>query len=718
MERLPPEVTRRVDRFLPGNVRPLVYNPELHPIWIDDGRFRYRREGPGGASMIEVEAATGHRVAVSMPEPALPAAAPHERASPDGEWVLFRRGDDVWLRAAKGGAERRLTSDGEPAHSYGKSADANLATVTLARKGVALPPVALWSPDSRRILLCRLDERAVGDFPMVQHVPEDGSARPRYWPLKLALSGDTALPMVEYLIIEAASGRINPVAAGPLIGGVASAIERSEAWWSADSARVYVTDRDRLSRRLSLLEFDAAAGASRVAVEETADTFIDTNLSVIGRPNIVVLDRSGEVLWFSQRDGRAHLYLYDLATGALKGRVTEGRWMVRDVVRVDEAARQVWFLAGGVDPERDPTLRTLCRIGLDGTGFTVLTPEAAEHSVAMPALRMPRDHVRPAPEPGEGIAPDFRHFIHTHSTIDRLPVTSLRRADGSLVAVLEEASLDPALAGAWRWPVPFRVIAADGQTPLWGAMWLPSDFDPVRRYPVLDWIYPGPQRGQTPKGAFGAGSELARNVMPQAFAEIGCIVVNVDGRGTPLRDKAFHDRSYGRLDDPGCLEDHVATIRELARRHAYIDTGRVAIMGHSAGGYATVRAMASYPDFFRVGVSSAGNHDQRGYGFTWAEKHQGPVESLPDGTTSHTKAANKHVVDTIAGKLLLAYGEMDDNVHPALSLQLIDALVKADKDFELVVLPNEDHGSTTQHPYFLRKAMEFLGEHLGIAAQA
>jgi dipeptidyl aminopeptidase/acylaminoacyl peptidase len=189
--------------------------------------------------------------------------------------------------------------------------------------------------------------------------------------------------------------------------------------------------------------------------------------------------------------------------------------------------------------------------------------------------------------------------------------------------------------------------------------------------------------------------------------------VNVDGRGTPLRSKAFHDFSYGNLRDPGCLEDHIACIRQLADRHDFITLDRVGIMGHSAGGYATVRALAAHPDFFHVGVSSAGNHDQRGYGFVWTEKHQGPV-----GESDYPSAANKNFVDAITGKLLLATGEMDDNVHPALSYQLIDALIKADKDFELIVLPNENHGTMTAHPYFLRRAMGFLHAHLVSAAQA
>ena len=706
MSLLPDDLWARAERFLPAKLRPRVYNAEIRPHWLDDHRFWYHREAPDGASTVLVDAETGQRETIPQPHAARPGPA-SEKRSPDGKASLFLRDHDLWRRDTADGNERRLTRDGAPHYAYGKSADMNLTTITLARKGITLPPAALWSPDSRRILTYRLDERALGDFPMVQHVPEDGSARPILWPLKLALTGDAALPMLEYIAIEAATGAVTRMQGPPSIGGVATAIERGEAWWSADSRRAFVTDRDRHSRRLTLVEYHADTGARREVLTETAPTFIDTNLSVTGLANIAVLDRSDELVWFSQRDGWAHLYLYDLGTGALKNRITAGEWAVRDIVRIDEDRRQVWFLAGGIASGADPTYRALCRVGLDGSNLTVLTPEPEEHAVAMPAARMPRDFVRPATDPGQGISPDFRFFVHTHSTLERAPVSTLRRADGGVVAELETASLDPALQASWRWPQVFSVKADDGATDLFGAMWLPTDFDPSHRYPVLDWIYPGPQRGQTPKVMLTDGPDLFRSAMPQAFAEIGCIVLNVDGRGTPLRAKAFHDVSYGNLGDPGCLADHIAGLRALAQRHDFIDLDRVGIMGHSAGGYATVRAMAAHPDFFRVGVASAGNHDQRGYGFAWPEKHQGPAE-----TADYDAAANKNFVESITGKLFLASGEMDDNVHPALTLQLVDALIKADKDFELLFIPNEDHGSLTSHPYFLRRAMGFLHQHL------
>lgn len=421
-----------------------------------------------------------------------------------------------------------------------------------------------------------------------------------------------------------------------------------------------------------------------------------------------MLDTTGEVIWFSQRDGWAHLYLHDLATGREIGRITQGRWIVRDIVRVDAATRRVFFLAGGVDPEIDPTWRTLCVANLDGTGFAVLTPEKADHALAMPQARMPRDHIRPEGEVGAAFSPSGRYFVHTHGTLERMPVSELRAVDGRLIATLETATLDAALAD-FRFPQHFSAIASDGTTTLFGAMWLPTDFDPERKYPVIDYIYPGPQRGQTPTTMFpDSPGDLFRSCIPAAFADLGFIVINVDGRGTPLREKRFHEHSYGRLDDPGCLEDHVAVLDQLARRHRFIDLTRVGIMGHSGGGYGSVRALIEFPDRFHAAVATSGNHDQKGYSFSWAEKFQGPFERMADGRTNYDAAANPPLADRIRGKLFLATGDMDDNVHPALTLRLVDALIRADKDFSLLVIPNADHTNVWTNPYFLRRAMVFL----------
>jgi dipeptidyl aminopeptidase/acylaminoacyl peptidase len=714
------EVRARTERFQPARVRARIYNPQARPHWIGNSdRFWYRRESPDGVSIMVVDAETGRitpaddpAALTAQPEP----DPPGEVRSPDGMHAAFRRGADLWVRELGSGFERQLTLDGVPHHEYAKSPDMNLTTITLARRRIMLPPGVLWSPDSTRLFTSRLDERAVADLPLVQHVPDSGVTRPVLHTIKVAHVGDPDLPMERHVVIDAATGEVAWARSGPHVAGVMTCIEKGEAWWSPDSTRVFFLDHDRFSKRLTLHELDAATGVVREVISETAETFHEVNISVIGLCNIRVLTEQCEVIWFSQRDGWAHLYLYDLQTGALKNRITEGEWVVRDLVHVDPVGQWILFLAGGVDPKVSPYYRTLCSVGFDGSAFKVLTPEPYDHSLAFPQRRQPRDAVRPVGETGDFLSPSGRFFVHTHSTLERLPVSVLRRIDGSVVAELETASLDPALAKNWRWPEPFTAKAADDVTDLYGAIWRPSDFDPRRKYPVIDYIYPGPQRGQTPTVMLADKlTELFNATVPQSFAELGFVVVNLDGRGTPLRSKAFHDFSYGKMRDPGSLADHVHVLRELALRHTEIDLRRVGIMGHSGGGYASVRALLEYPEFFHAAVATSGNHDQRGYSFSFPEKYQGPFVRNVDGSTNYDDAANPPLAHRLKGKLLLAYGEMDDNVHPALTLQLIAALIKADKDFDVIVLPNDDHTTVWNNPYFLRRAMEFMVRHLHAA---
>jgi dipeptidyl aminopeptidase/acylaminoacyl peptidase len=691
---------RRAEAFLPGAMRPKLFNMQVRPHWLGPDRFWYRREAPDGESFVLVDAATGETTLLpAAPQaPAGPVLRPGETESPNGNVAVFCRDHDLWLRDLAGGVERRLTSDGAPHCAYGASAEMNLTPISLRRRGVVLPANALFSPDGTRVFTSRLDERAVQDFPLLQHVPEDGSVRPLVHHMRFALSGDAGLPMEAHCVIDLTTGRVTMCQAGPHVTGMTTCLEKEEAWWSADGTRVFFLDRDRYWQRQTLWEMDAATGAARAVFTETSDTFIDTNVSVLGLPNIRVLGNSGQFIWYSQESGWGHLYLHDLATGARLGAITSGDWLVRDLLEVDEAARQIWCLAGG--RAANPYHRTLCRVGFDGSDLTVLTPGEDDHTLAMPLKRVPRDHIRPAMVIGAWLAPGGGFFVHTHSDLTTLPVSELRRADGSLVRVLETASI--AEGTPFRFAEPFNVTAADGETTLFGSFWLPTDFDATKSYPVIDYIYPGPQRGQILTTLLtDVTGELNRALLPQAFAELGFVVLNIEGRGNPGRSKGFHDACYGRLRDPGTLADHVAALAQLKARFAWMDTSRVGIMGHSGGGYATVRALCAYPDVFHAGIATSGNHDQRGYSFAWTEKYMGP-------SADYGAAANPPYVAALKGRLLLAAGDMDDNVHPALTMQLVAALIAADKDFDYIPLPNDDHTTVWSRPYFLRRAMDFM----------
>ena len=755
----------RVERHLPWVMAKHVRNAQVLAHWIGDSdRFWYRRDTKAGATFLIVDAATGtkvpafdhERLALALgeavgrkiaagelgfsvfaftadrqaidfaahgkswrfhlasgklgPGPWRPSDA--ELPSPDGRWVAFLKGPDIWVREQATGTERALTADGEERWAYGKSPDSNLVTITWKRAGAAPPPALLWSPDSRRVLTHRLDERRVKPLHLHQSVPEDGSVRPVLHEMRVPFPGDEELVLAHHLAIEVETGRQVFADVAPQIAGNGSPIERGRLWWDKDGKTAYVLDVGRAEKWMRLLRFDATSGKVGVIREERSPTFVEANLSPQDRPNIRTLAGGREVIWFSQEDGWAHLYLVDGETGRTKNRITEGAWAVRDLLHVDPASRTVLFTAGGIDPDIDPYFRQICRASLDGGSVTILTPEAADHFVAtvqpQVLLVLPLDIHRPKPA---GVSPSGRYVVETESTITTVPVSRLRdTGDGRVIAVLEEADVAEVVGNDWRWPEPVKLKAADGKTDIYGAVWLPTDFDPAKRYPVLDLIYPGPQRTQTPFQSFTADAGGMRTFLfPRAFAELGVIVVTLDGRGTPLRSKAFHDAWYGRMETAGGLEDHIAALKQLAAGRSYMDLDRgVGITGHSGGAFASTRALFQYPEFFKVAVASSGNHDQRGYMAQWGEKYQG----LMSEGASYEAQANAGIAHRFDGRLMLAYADMDDNVPPALTLQVVDALIKANKDFDLLVMPNHNHSTIYRDGYFFRRTFEFFLRHL------
>ena len=360
--------------------------------------------------------------------------------------------------------------------------------------------------------------------------------------------------------------------------------------------------------------------------------------------------------------------------------------MVVDLLEVDEAEEWAYFTGVGREAGRDPYFRHLYRARLDGSRMELLTPEDADHEV--------------------GFSPTGKWLVDTYSTRTTAPVTVLRRADGTRVLTLEEADFSRLLATGWRWPTPFTVKARDGVTDLYGYLYFPTDFDPTGSYPVVDYIYPGPQTG--PIGYRQATAAPRGN--GHALAELGFIVFTIDALGTPLRNKAFHDSYYGDMGDNG-IADHVAALRQLGARYPAMDLDRVGIFGHSGGGFSSTDALLRYPDVFKVAVSSAGNHDNRSYDYTWGEKYQGLLEGGEGGGDTFDTQANQNLAGRLEGKLLLMYGTLDDNVHPNATLLLMDELIRHNQDFDLLVVPNRNHGFSNE-PYVIRRRWDYFVEHL------
>lgn len=451
---------------------------------------------------------------------------------------------------------------------------------------------------------------------------------------------------------------------------------------------------------MQLLAVNALTGATRLIIEERSKTYVEIGGSVLDRA--VRTLPGGRIIWYSERDDWGHLYLYD-QDGKLIRPLTSGAWKVMSIVRIEEPHARVYFTAVGREAGEDPYQQHMYVVNLDGSGLRLLTPENADHDIRSPSPEIVRN-LRPGARGASeaGFSPSGRYFVDTYSRPDLPSTTVLRTAAGRLIATLERADISALQAEGLTLPEPFSVLSADGHTKLYGTIYRPSHFDRDDNYPIIDVIYPGPQSTATPKDFRGA---LFGDM--QALAELGAIVVNIDGRGTPFRSKSFHDASYGETAQAGNLEDHIAGIRQLAARYPYMDVERVGITGSSGGGFASTRAMLAYPDFYKVAVSISGNHDQRGYLLVWGPTYQGPYQGA-----NYDAQINARLAGNLKGKLFLLHGDMDDNVPPALTLQVVDALIKANKDFDFLLLPGQDHSLRGAAGYVERKRWDYFVRYL------
>jgi dipeptidyl aminopeptidase/acylaminoacyl peptidase len=448
--------------------------------------------------------------------------------------------------------------------------------------------------------------------------------------------------------------------------------------WSADNSQLAFVSTSRDHKRSVLRIADAETGAVRDVLEEKVETFFDSG------GNWRLLAESNEVLWYSQRDNWGHLYLYDLGSGRLKRQVTRGDWNVDEILRIDRDGRTIYFAGVGREPG-DPYFRYLYSVRLDGRGLTLLTPDGADHQITF--------------------SPSGRYFVDSYSTPDMPPVTVLRNAGGRKLIDLERADISQLLATGWTPPTPFTVKARDGVTDLYGLMYRPSDFDPAKKYPIINNIYPGPQSSSVGGRTFSAARGDAR-----ALAELGFVVVQLDAMGTPMRSRSFHEAWYGNMGDNG-LPDQITGMKQLAERYAWIDLDRAGIYGHSGGGFAAADAILRYPDFFKVAVSQAGNHDNRNYEDDWGEMWQGLLVQNADSTTNYDNQANQLLAKNLKGKLLIAHGTTDDNVPYYNTLLVVNELIAANKDFDLILFPNRGHGFGGE-PYMMRRRWDYFVRHL------
>ncbi|WP_115577231.1 S9 family peptidase [Xanthomonas campestris] len=593
-------------------------------------------------------------------DPAVPADATPRR-SPDGAWEVVADGWNLQLRRVADGQSTRLSSDGRAEDFY------DLESVA-------------WSPDSQHLAVYRVRPgyaRRVtrveaappgGGQPVVhtQLYPKPGDAVDVERPVLFALDGsrrevDTAL-----------FG--NPYALSPL-------------QWRSDSRSVSFEYVQRGFQRMRVIAVDAQTGRAHVAVGEDARTFVYADRSF----RHDVDGRGDEILWISERDGWRHLYLFDGRSGKVKRQLTRGAWIVRDVLRVDDAQRRIWFTASGMDAGKDPYDRQLYSVDFDGRHLTRLTHSDADHDVA--------------------IAPDGQHYVDTYSRPDLPPVMELHAIDGRLLQQVEQGSIDKLQAAGWRAPETFVAKGRDGRTDIWGMVVRPRDYDPRKKYPVIENIYAGPHDSFVPKTfwPFGYHSGGDKQIGMQAQADLGFIVVMIDGMGTANRSKAFHDVAWKNLGDSG-FADRIAWHRALAAKDPSYDISRVGIYGASAGGQSTLGALERHPEFYKVGVAFAGCYDNRMDKISWNEQWMGwPVDASYAAASGVVNAA------ALQGDVLLIVGEQDSNVDPASTAQVVDALIKAGKDFDLLNVPGGEHSvgrSSGPIDYVQRRQYDFFVRHL------
>ena len=633
--------------------------------------------------------------------------------SPDGETVVFARNYNLWMisgsdyelildaRRGESGDEAdeaeedveveeiQLTTDGEEFYAYGGSGGRGETNVTYEenmddrkRAGV------VWSKDSQKFALVRRDQREVGDLWVVHAV---GNKRPELETYKYDMPGEENVTQSELLIYDLAARNMVQVEDDPWQDQMMSVTTdrqfvypdsdepRQQVWLSDNSDELWFTRTSRDRKRTDVMIANAATGEVQTIIEDRLNTYMETR-------NVEKLD-NGDLLWWSERDGWAHIYRYG-SDGTLKNRVTEGPWHVDGIAGVDNERGYVFLLGQGRESGEDPYYQHLYRVNLDGSGLTLLNPGDFDHRVTM----------------GES----SRFFVESYSRVNTTPASGLFSASGEKILDLETADFSALTEAGYQFPELFKAEADDGVTDMYGVMYKPYDFDPSKKYPIVAYVYPGPQTESVSKF-------FSTNASEQALAQFGFIVVTLGNRGgNPDRSKWYHNYGYGDLRDYG-LADKKAVLEQLGDRHDFIDLDRVGIYGHSGGGFMSTAAMLVYPDFFKAAVSSSGNHNNDVYNRNWSETHHGVQEVVDDeGNVSFEFDIEKNsdLAANLKGHLLLTTGDVDNNVHHAGTFRMAEALIRANKRFDFFMFPGQRHGYGDMGDYWFWLRAEYFVKHL------
>lgn len=661
-------------------------------------RYRLPRDGSGLIDLGEAGAAQG------------------PSRSPDGRWALSQRDGNLWL-AQGDGEPQQITSDGSPDDGYAIY-HGNYKAGHVIRSRVdanGQPAGIVWSPDSSKLIVWRIDQRHVAPYPLLETAPNDGSFRPKVHLPRLPLTGE-APPTIRWFCLHVATRELVPLQLPDDQLHLHQDWEAVRRWmWSPDYARAWAVMFGAHQKAAYLLDVDLRSGASRVVLSEKGEPRVELNTTSYSQVAVDVIGDMEQIIWYSHRSGWGHLYRYDARSGALLNAVTQGEWLVRDLIDVDARRGRILFTASGREGG-NPYLRSLYAVNFDGSGLRRLTPAGVDADIN-PGLSA----ISKTTEFNRQLSPDGEYLAYTRSSVTQPPRTVVVRLSDGAETSIEEADVSALLASGYVPPEEFMTLAADGQTEIHGLLYRPHVLPADGKAPLMVGQYASPLMAACPRSYVGAVAGAGLLVSPAAHAALGCAVIVLDARGTTGRSRAFATAGQGKLHLIG-MDDYVAAIRQLGERHAWIDTGRVGISGGSYGGYATIRAMIEFPDIFTVGVAGAPlvsvHHMYPDYHWTgWhgvPDYGDGAVER-PADTARPLNYVNMDAtlqVDRLRGHLLLIAGELDENCPLGPIMQLYAAAVEADAAVELMVLPDRNHYTLGRTRYSFRKVMDYFCRHL------
>jgi dipeptidyl-peptidase 4 len=621
--------------------------------------------------------------------------------SPDSSKVVYAKHDNLFwmdkanfLKAVKNEqdstiVEHQITKDGEKDYSYSMGGRGEDNEEEMKNKDKRKRAYVLWSSNSNQFIVTRNDQRKVKDLWVIHNTRDP---RPTLETYKYGMPGEKEQPIAELYIYNFSDKDLNQLPISTFkdqtLGLWSESIPASNrddefkpVKWLGDTDYFYFSLTSRDLKKIDICRWNIRENKKEVLVEERSNTYIE-----ITKPELI--KNGSQMIHWSERDGWGHLYLYDMQ-GKMIRQLTSGPFHVESVVKVDERNSLLYFTANAREKGEDPYYEHLYRVSLNGGDITLLNPGNFNHAVSM------NDRAT--------------FFVNNFSRVNTAPSAGVYNSAGQKVMDLETADMSALMAAGYKFPEPFKVKADDGITDLYGVMYKPFDFDSTKRYPIIAYVYPGPQTEAVNK-SFGRGMDRI-----DRLAQLGFVVITVGNRGGhPARSKWYHNYGYGNLRDYG-LADKKATIEQLADRHAFVDKSKVGIHGHSGGGFMSTAAMLVYPDFFKVAVSSAGNHENNIYNRWWSEKHHGVKEQIsPKGDTTfvYQIERNPDLAKNLKGRLLLVTGDVDNNVHPANTIRMANALIKANKRFDFIILPGQRHGFGDMTEYFFWRMGDYFVQHL------